>query len=180
MNALQGRKVGDMGFKRVLLDHAVEDKIDQIYYFSHGDMLFLSYKAAAEPAEEPVASTSTQTKQMTAQTLSGQTVVIPAAEPDVHFAPTGVHGDRSGHGTISGGPSEAALTKPLADLTKIKEMTVDKFWRVKDGKIPRKRDEKMCKHGAKGMCDYCMPLEVRRIANTQAYHETKTACICPE
>ena len=92
--------------------------------------------------------------------MSGKTVVIPAEETDLNSVPTGVHGDRSGNATISGGPDEAVLTKPLFDLSKIKEMSVDNFWRAKNGKIARKRDEKMCKHGGKGMCDYCMPLEV--------------------
>ncbi|KZT44498.1 polyubiquitin-tagged protein recognition complex, Npl4 component [Sistotremastrum suecicum HHB10207 ss-3] len=48
----------------------------------------------------------------------------------------------------------------------VKEDPVDTYWRSSNGKIPRQRDPRLCKHGANGMCEYCSPLE----PFDQSYH----------
>ncbi|KAG6817620.1 hypothetical protein H0H87_006248 [Tephrocybe sp. NHM501043] len=66
----------------------------------------------------------------------------------------------------SGGSEVVSETPPTpaSDATKrpwelVTEDTVDTYWRAQSGMLPRGRDARFCKHGANGMCDYCMPLE---------------------
>lgn len=48
----------------------------------------------------------------------------------------------------------------------VQERPIDVYWSHQRGLIARSRDPQFCRHGDKGMCDYCMPLE----PYDQAYH----------
>lgn len=117
-------------------------------YNSHGDLIFLSYKTSEAPAAPSVPS---QPSAPVASTLSGQSIPIPLNPSS---------SSSSSIALPAGIASSIPAAPKLSALAKVVEDPVDEYWRSQDGKIMRKRDEKMCRHGEKGMCDYCMPLEV--------------------
>ncbi|KAI8983421.1 polyubiquitin-tagged protein recognition complex Npl4 component [Trametes punicea] len=57
------------------------------------------------------------------------------------------------------GPEASAHDASKRPWESVEEDSVDRYWRSQEGKIPRGRDARFCKHGANAMCDYCMPLE---------------------
>ncbi|KAL7771055.1 hypothetical protein CFE70_000997 [Pyrenophora teres f. teres 0-1] len=99
---------------------------------SNGAQLFLTFE------EQSVVSNGQTAASTSASRLNGK----PVAATDMPSVPL------DSPTQIIKNPWEVVRQSPLDDR-------LDR----QDGKIPRKRDARMCSHGPKGMCDYCMPLE---------------------
>ncbi|KAK2807516.1 nuclear protein localization protein 4 [Emmonsiellopsis sp. PD_5] len=104
---------------------------------SHGDKLFVGYEEEASFVNggSNGLSTPASQSQSTSRRLDG--VQVPQQQDQ-----------KSSQSVVIKNAWERVRQSPLDDL-------LDR----KDGKIPRKHDPKMCRHGLKGMCDHCMPLE---------------------
>lgn len=129
---------GTAGDKKLLKDIA-KFRVEAIG-LKHGDLIFVDYKhqdlatngaTSTDSGSQPLASTTNR--------LNGQPV-LPTEDP-IEPLPTAKAG-----ATIKN-PWEVVRQSPLDDR-------LDR----KDGKIPRKRDV-MCRHGPKGMCDFCQPMD---------------------
>lgn len=99
---------------------------------THGTQIFLDFKQ-----DTPISNGHS----VPANRLSGKEV---APEEDVSSI------------ALPGGAAQELIKNPWES---VKQSPLDDRLDQKDGKISRKRDEKMCRHGPKGMCDYCMPTE---------------------
>ncbi|KAI9048219.1 hypothetical protein LZ554_008014 [Drepanopeziza brunnea f. sp. 'monogermtubi'] len=111
---------------------------------SHGDIIFINYKHASRMSngnENGDSEQSSAILQSSTNRLNGQ-IILPTE--DIPIDPLPVTS-----------PSE----KIKNPWEVVRQSAVDDRLDRQNGKIPRKRDVKMCRHGEKGMCDYCMPME---------------------
>ncbi|KAL2821716.1 nuclear protein localization protein 4 [Aspergillus cavernicola] len=133
---LSNKPIGASGDERFL------NKLEGVSFeqvgLSHGDKLFLGY----------------QLKQDLQDGASNGVTANPSARR-LNGAPVSQIGTLTSQ-SPSSNTASATVKNPWEA---VRQSALDDRLEKKDGKIQRSRDMKMCKHSAKGMCDYCMPLE---------------------
>ncbi|KAH7368964.1 nuclear protein localization protein 4 [Plectosphaerella cucumerina] len=113
-------------------------KVGQIG-LKHGDLIFIAYKK--QDALSNGAATGTAAPSLaSANRLNGKPI-LPAEDLPIDPRPTS--------------PTAERISKPWEV---VKQSALDDRLDKQSGKIPRKKD-RMCKHGDKGMCDFCTPLD---------------------
>ncbi|KAK4192712.1 nuclear protein localization protein 4 [Podospora australis] len=107
----------------------------------HGDLVFVSYQHQDATTN---GDSNVSAIQSTTQRLNGKPI-LPTEDHPIDPLPA------------------SSITSPLERIKNpwevVKQSPLDDRLDKKNGKIPRGRDARMCKHGPKGMCDYCTPLD---------------------
>ncbi|KAK0733873.1 nuclear protein localization protein 4 [Lasiosphaeria miniovina] len=123
------------------IEEIAKFKIGQIG-LSHGDLIFISYQHQdAESNGHANGHAPKSAALSSTNRLNGKPIL-----PTEHFP-------------IDPLPVSSTAEKIKNPWETVRQSALDDRLDKKDGKIPRKFDVKMCRHGPKGMCDYCMPLD---------------------
>lgn len=108
---------------------------------SHGDVIFINYQERdIQTNGHANGNTSSSFPLSSANRLNGKPI-LPTEDQAINPPPLA---------------SPTQIIKNPWEV--VRQSALDNRLDKKDGKIPRGRD-RMCKHGAKGMCDFCMPLD---------------------
>ncbi|KAI0859599.1 NPL4 family-domain-containing protein [Xylaria cubensis] len=114
-------------------------KLDQLG-LNHGDLIFMSYSHRDTADGQANGASSSPNTAPSANRLNGKPIL---PTEDLPVDP----------------PSVTSPSKVIKNPWEVvRQSALDDRLDRQDGKIPRGRD-RMCKHGPKGMCDYCMPLD---------------------